>query len=109
MRVEPGGDKHQLRREPTHGRLDVLVERAQPFLVSATRSKWNVHGSGPALAGGTRSGIDAVLVQRDVEHGSVALENVLRPVAVMHVEVDDRDTADVLLGLHVPRGDRDVV
>ena len=48
-------------------------------------------------------------MQGDVEDGVVGGEDVLRSVAVMDVEVDDRDAADSALQLHVACRDGDVV
>ena len=45
----------------------------------------------PALARRPRAGIAGILVRAGVEHVRVALEDVLRAVAVMHVEIHHRD------------------
>ena len=54
-------------------------------------------------------GIERVLVRRDVEHAAVVPERVLRAVAVVHVEVDDRDALEAVRRARVCRRDGDVV
>src|ERR1700692_2499625 len=46
---------------------------------------------------------------RPIHHRFVAPENLLRAVAVMHVEIDDRGTRDAVLLLRIARRDGDVV
>ncbi len=48
-------------------------------------------------------------MQRDGEHRRVVEEDLLRPVAVVHVPVDDRHALDPALALRPAGGDRDVV
>ncbi len=62
-----------------------------------------------ALAERAGAGIERHLVGRGVEHVRVAPEDVLRAVAVMDVEIDDRDALGAVDGLGVARGDRRVV
>ena len=49
-----------------------------------------------------------MLVEADEEDGRVVLEAGLRAVAVVDVEVDDRDAPDAVVALQVAGGDRDV-
>ena len=49
-----------------------------------------------------------VLVQADEEDVGVVVEAGLCAVAVVDVEVDDRDPADAVGALQMPRGDRDI-
>ena len=62
-----------------------------------------------ALRSRAAAGIERHLVRRGVEHARVAPENMLRAVAVVHVEIDDGDALDAMNGLSVARGDRRVV
>src|SRR5262245_18605184 len=62
-----------------------------------------------ALARGAGAGIERVLVHAGVEDVAARLEDVLRPVPVMYVEVDDRDLRRGVLASQVFRGDRRVV
>ena len=55
------------------------------------------------------AGIKRHLMGRAIHHGLVRPEDVLRAVAVMDVEIDDRDAVDAVLLLGVARGDGDVV
>ena len=54
-------------------------------------------------------GIEAVLVQRDRQHGRVVEEDLLGAVAVVDVPVDDRHPAEAALALRPARRDRRVV
>src|SRR5207249_10993359 len=66
-------------------------------------------GGRAAFPDRARARIDARLMQRVLEDGVVSCEGILRAVAVMDVEVDDRDPLHAVLGLHVACGHRDVV
>ena len=109
MRVEAGRHQEQLRVEPLDRRHDPLVERQEVLLVAGAGAQWNVHGRVALFVRPAGSGIEGPLVQRDEEHRVVRPEDLLRAVPVMNVVVDDRDSADAVLGLHVTGGDRDVV
>ena len=50
-----------------------------------------------------------VAVQADVEHRRIALEGVLRAVAMMHVEIEDQEALDFVLILQRARRHRDVI
>ena len=69
----------------------------------------DVDGRLVALARPAGARVERPLVQRDVEDGRVVPEDVLRPVAVVDVPVDDRDPLEAELGLRRARRDRDVV
>src|SRR5207244_12649361 len=60
------------------------------------------------LVGRTRPRIVGILVGRDVEDVGIALEAVLRPVAMVEVPVDDRHALDAV-ALEPGRRDRHVV
>jgi hypothetical protein len=62
-----------------------------------------------ALAHRAGAGIERHLVRRAIHHGRVVPENVLAAVAVMHVEIDDRDAFRAVPFLRVARRDRDIV
>ena len=53
-------------------------------------------------------GIERKLVRRDIEHPRLLIEHRLRPVAVVHVDVDNRDPLETA-GEHRGSGDGDVV
>src|SRR5581483_3611276 len=88
---------------------DPLVEGGEPLGVAGARGQGYVHGRLRLLVRPAAPGEDAALVQGRVEDGVVRPEDVLRAVAVVDVEVDDRDARGVARGLHGPGGDRDVV
>jgi hypothetical protein len=106
--VEPGGDEHDLRTEPLDRGRDGVVEGAEVLLVARAGAHRDVQRRLGLVARPSRARIERPLVQGHVEDGVVREEDVLRPVAVVDVEVDDRDAADAVR-LERARGDRDVV
>ena len=73
----------------------------------------DVHREAPALAradlvGGARAWIKRKLVRRDVEHSRILVEDRLRPVAVVHVDIDNGDALEAS-GEHRGRGDGNIV
>ena len=105
VRVEAGGDEHELGLEALDRRRDGVVERAQVLLVSGARRHRHVERRLALLLRAAGAGVERPLVQRDEEHGVVVPEDVLRPVAVVDVEVDDRDALGAVR-LRGARGDR---
>src|ERR1035438_1158434 len=94
MAVVAGADKDQVRLEEGDGREDLALEAGQPLLSGGAAGKWHVQGEvagpGPPTSGRrARAGEERPLVQRGVEDGGVVPEDLLRPVAVVHVDVDD--------------------
>lgn len=103
MRIEAGGDDQQLGAEFFQPRQDQALERGTEF--------------GPAVLGRERCIDDGVviaalalgagarkqrhLVRRAVHHGRVRPEDVLRAVAVMHVEIDDGGALDAVFALRM--------
>jgi hypothetical protein len=62
-----------------------------------------------ALVARTGAGIERHLMRRAIHDARIGPENLLRAVAVVHVEIDDRDTLGAVLRLRVARGDGGVV
>ena len=62
-----------------------------------------------ALVDGAGAGIKRHLVGRAIHHGLVRPENILRAVAVMDVEVDDRGARDAVMVLRIARRDGGIV
>ena len=62
-----------------------------------------------ALADRAGAGKQRHLVRRAIHHRFVGPENLLRAVAVMHVEIDDRGAGDAVLLLRIARGDGGIV
>ena len=111
VRVGGGGvlarrDQNEVRAEAPHRRLDDLLERVPVPVVARARRQRNVHcrAVAPLLEHAGTLRIQIVLVERHEEHRRVCVEDLLRPVAVMDVPVDDRDAAS-----YMTRGDRDRV
>ena len=63
----------------------------------------------PGLARRAGAGIKRILVRRGVEQAAVALEGRLRAVAVMDVEIDDRDPGEPVHLARPQRADRGIV
>ena len=109
VRVEAGGDEQQVGLERAHRRLDHLGERAQVLVVAGAGRQRHVERRLVARPRPAGARIERPLVQRDEEDGVVAAEDRLGAVAVVDVEVDDRDALEPELGLRVARRDGDVV
>ena len=109
MRVEAGREEHHLGTE--------LVAAPAPRCRRPTSRKPCEPvpaGSGTLTmlrAGdlGAAVGIERVLERAHHQHALVVLEDVLGAVAVVHVEVDDRDALEAVRFERVRRGDGDVV
>ena len=96
MGVEPARDEHPVGAELLDRRARLHVEGGAQHIAGRPGRQWEVEraaGRGrPAdLVGAPRSGVEGVLVRRDVEHIGVVPEDGLRAVPVMHVPVDDQD------------------
>jgi hypothetical protein len=109
VRVEAGGDEHEIRAERPHSRLDRVLERRAVGVVSRARGQRQVQRRLVARVRPARARPERPLVERDEEDGVVAPEECLGAVAVMDIEVDDRDPLQAELLLRVPRRDGDVV
>ena len=90
VRVEPGRDEHEIRLELRHRPLDrrtmLRGSRRRRF-----QGEWKVDDVARLLVRPAGPWIERPLMQRDEQEGFVARDDVLRPVAVVHVPVDDRD------------------
>ena len=62
-----------------------------------------------AFAAGAGARKQRHLVGRAIHHGLVGPEDVLRAVAVMHVEIDHGGALDAVFALRMARGDRGIV
>src|SRR6185436_19750409 len=86
--------------------------RRMPSKPALTRMKSGLNRRALPRAGlrrAPRSRIRAVMVRAEVEDRIVVVEDVLRAVTVVVVEVDDEHAADAVDLLQIARGDRDVV
>jgi len=63
----------------------------------------------PALAAGAGAGKQRHLMRRAIHHGRIVPEDILRAVAVMDIEIDDRRAADAVFALGVAGGNGDIV
>src|SRR5450631_4063470 len=111
MRVEAGRDHQNLRLEFAQARQDYGLERlAESVAAVAGRERRIDDGVVlAALAYRAGAGIKWHLVGRAIHDGFIRPENILRAVAVMHVEIDDGRALDLVAVLRIARGDRHVV
>ena len=96
MGVVPGRGQHPGGREPFHHRCHHVVERREDHVPGGPGGRGTLTvrpgASGPPVSlARPVPGIQRPLVGRDVEHAGVVPEDVLCPVAVVHVPVDDED------------------
>ena len=96
VRVVPGRQEDQLRRERRHDRPDQLPHGAVVVGVTRPCLERHVEGAADAIAPAdvgesTGPGVERVLVQRHVEHARVVVEHPLGAVPVVDVVVEDRD------------------
>src|SRR5581483_746300 len=115
VRVDANLDDQEVGPVAGDVRQHDLVEQPQVRGVAGAARERDVEGVAEATAGAdlrrrARLRVEpaAVAVQRGVEDRLVP-EKLLRAVAVMAVEVDDRDPLDAELALEDVDGDRDVV
>ena len=112
--VVTGRDQHQLRLERLRQRDgDMVNERAEKPIVR-TRGHREVDGEAAALRRpnvARRSGprIQRRLVDRDEQHAIGVMEDVVGPVPVVHVPVDDHHPLEAAGIERMPRRERDVV
>ena len=114
VRVEPGRHEHQLRLPAADQRRDdVLDQRAVHGVARPARDRHVDRVAAPVarahVARRARAGIQRPLVDRAEQHRRVGVEDVVRPVAVVHVPVEDQHPLDAVRGARVRRADRDVV
>ena len=110
--VDPQADQDDVRPELRENRLDQFVKGAVIGFIAAARGKRNVDRKAASFApsdvfGGARARKDPVLMGREIEDRWRRREDIVRPVAMVGVVVEDRD-ASSLTGLLGP-GNRDVV
>ena len=92
------------------GRIDGLERLAEDVAAVAGRQRRIDDGVElAALADRAGAGIKRHLVGRAIHDGLVRPENILRAVAVMHVEIDDGRAFGAVAVLRVARRDRGVV
>ena len=95
VRIEPRRDQEQFGRILVEHRKEELAERGLVDRVRRAVGQRHVHRvpgavPGAELIGGAGAGIERPLVQRAEQHPRIVPEDVLRAVAVVHVEVDHR-------------------
>ena len=114
MGVEPRRDEDELGSEGLQGGEHAPLEGRQPGVVTRPARERAVQRGAlavaePALGGGAGPRVVGGLVEARVEHARVTLEEVLGPVPVVDVEVDDRHSLEAALVAGRPRGEGDVV
>ncbi len=111
--VEPGRDQHELRLPRPDQPAGHVLDQRPVRRVPAAAGHRQVDGE--ALAGARshvrgRAGprVHRVLVDRDEQDVGVGVEDVVGPVAVVDVPVDDHHAREAVRRGRPPRGDRDV-
>src|SRR6478736_6486224 len=110
MGIESGGDDDELRPEGVERREDSVLEGFAEFGAGVAGRKRRVEDvADTGFAHGTGARKQRHLMGRRVEHARIGVEDFLRAVAVMHVEIDDGDPLQPVVALRVTRADADVV
>ena len=111
MGVEAGRDYQDVRLELAQPRQDHGFERfAEGVAAVAGRERRVDDGVVfAAFADRAGAGIKRHFVGRAIHHGFIGPENILRAVAVMHVEIDDGRALGMVAVLRIARRDRRVV
>ena len=113
MCVVAGGEQKHLGIERgQHGHRDLAKHQVEVCVTGALPERNIDREAGrvaaPHLGGGASPRIERVLMCREIQHPGVVVEDPLRPIAVMHVVVDDRHPRHAA-GQRMRRGDRGVV
>jgi len=108
--IEARRYQQQLRTERGQCGPDLVLPCAEKERIAAAANERHIEHVAvrAALSGAARSRIVRILVGRRVEHLGVVFETVLRPVAVVDIEVEDGDAANAF-GARRHQADRDVV
>src|ERR1700674_4689505 len=89
MGIEAGGDDYYARAKRAQPRQDRALERLaklRPAVAGAQRRIDDIVVFTP-LGGRSCPGIERRLMRRAIHHGSIGPENLLRAVAMMHIEI----------------------
>ena len=109
MRVEAGGDDQKLWLEAAQCRQHDLRERGAKFGRSRPRWQRRVDDiAGTSFRTRAGAGIERRLMRRGIQHARFAPENILGAVAVVHVEIHNRNALDPACQ-RVRRADGDMV
>src|SRR4030043_2195431 len=114
MSIKASRNQDELRlKSPGHRNHD-LVKDSQIFLVAPTSSHGKVNCSAFSL---TRSGfvhpscpgIKGILMRGKVKNFRIGIESILSPVAVMDIEISDKNTVEIEIVEGKFGGDRHVI
>ena len=108
VRVESRGDKHHLGLEPLERRQPVGNDGFPELPAAAAGGKGNVHHALRAACGAA-VWIERMLERRHHQHALVVAEDVFGAVAVMDVEIDDRNPREPMVLERMGGRDRDVI
>ena len=111
MRIEARRYHDQVGPEIPQPRQDDLLERGAelPAVVAGAQRRVDDRVVLAALGDGAGTGIKRHLVGRAIHHARVRPEDLLRAVAVVHVEIHDRDPLQAVPLLRMARRDRRIV
>ncbi len=105
VRVEAAGDDQQLGLEAPDCPLDDSPRLEVRGVAGARRQRQVDHGLA-LVVGAAAAGVKRPLVERDEQDRGIVCDEILRPVAMVDVPVDDRDPLDLEVLLRPPCGDR---
>ena len=103
MRIESSGDEEQVGREIVERRQylgEIGLAHRRPAAPRLQRAVDDIAHAG--LAGVTGAGKQRHFVARGIKDAGIVLEDILRPIAVMHVEIDDRHPLRPIFPLRLP-------
>src|SRR2546423_1064915 len=108
MRIEAGGNEYQLRTVLFKRRQPMFADGCAKFGAATARRERNVDHFGIVVVY-TTVRIKRMLKRRHHQNAMIAGKNFLGAVAVMDVEIDDRDARKPMYGERVRCADRNVV
>ena len=114
MRVEPGAHEEELGAEALGKHLERRREAARVCRVSRSLRQGHVlrraaAAARPLFVGGARARVERIPVDREIRHAPVVPEQLLRAIAVVHVEIGHENARDSVMLEKVLRGNRDRV
>ena len=110
MGIEAGRDDDELRSECVERGQNPVLECLAQFHAAVACSERRIEDiAHPGLADRAGAREQRHLMRRGIEHARIGVEDLLRAVAVVDVEIDDRDPLQPVVTLRVSRADADVV
>src|SRR5689334_15254606 len=101
MGIEARRNENQIRRETLERRNDRVAIGLHEHVIPDASLERHIHGrtgtrTAPALFDTSAAWVEGELVSRRIQHGGIRIEDLLRSIAVMHVDIDDSNTSSAL-------------